>query len=111
MRLGDRLARVRRPSLNAVQGATLMVLLAGVAGAAAQPDERALVPAPRVDADGVPLPPGVLARLGSGRLRRADGPIEFAPDGKSLAAVGADAVRIWDAATGKLLRQIPHMSL
>jgi WD40 repeat protein len=35
----------------------------------------------------------------------------FAPDGKSLAAVGADAVRIWDVATGKLLGRIPHLSL
>jgi WD40 repeat protein len=111
MRPGDGPAQVGRLSVGAVNRATLVVLFAVGAGVAAQPIERALAPAPRVDADGVPLPPGVLARMGSGCLRHADGSIEFAPDGKSLAAVGADAVRIWDTAAGKLLGRIPHLSL
>src|SRR5262249_9014371 len=60
--------------------------------------------APRVDAEGVPLPPGVLRRIGSSRMRHGDGPIEFAPDGKSLVSVGVDTIRIWDTSTGRLLR-------
>src|SRR5205085_2041422 len=71
---------------------------------------RPVAPQPRVDAEGVPLPPGVLARLGSSRMRHADGlrTILFSPDGKSLAASSrlADDVRIWDARTGRLIRRL-----
>src|SRR2546430_799038 len=39
---------------------------------------------PRVDRLGDPLPPGVLARMGSGRLRHADTleTVAFSPDGR-----------------------------
>jgi WD40 repeat protein len=67
------------------------------------------VPQPRVDREGVPLPPGVLARLGSSRLRHAGTVFAgaWAPDGKTLASGSDDSVRVWDAATGKLLRHFP----
>ena len=60
---------------------------------------------PRVDRLGDPLPDGVVARIGSGRMRHDDGhklQLAFAPDGKSLVSGGDSTVRIWDAATGKL---------
>jgi len=60
---------------------------------------------PRLDRDGVALPPGALNRLGSQRFRhpnQVDG-LVFAPDGKAIASACADgSVRLWDAATGKL---------
>jgi RNA polymerase sigma factor (sigma-70 family) len=64
------------------------------------------VPQPRVDAEGVPLPPGVLARLGSSRMRHAENVYraEFAPDNQSLAAAGVEGLRIWDNTTGKSIR-------
>jgi WD40 repeat protein len=54
-----------------------------------------------------PLPEGVLARLGSPRFRLADDPaaLTFAPDGRTLVAVGHGSVRVWDVATGQLWRR------
>jgi RNA polymerase sigma factor (sigma-70 family) len=77
---------------------------------AAPPAEK---PAPRADAQGDPLPPGAVARLGSQRLRQADGVSAFAfsPDGKLLATGGGDAdewLHVWDVQTGKLVRRLPE---
>jgi WD40 repeat protein len=52
---------------------------------------------------GEPLPPGAVARLGSGRLIHYDEveDLAFAADGKTLASVDrAAAVRLWDTTTG-----------
>jgi RNA polymerase sigma factor (sigma-70 family) len=78
------------------------------AGPPARPPQLA-EPAPRVDHEGVPLPPGVLARLGSSRMRHSGEvhTVTFAPDGRSLASTGPDGVRVWDTATGRLVRQFP----
>jgi WD40 repeat protein len=57
----------------------------------------------RLDRFGDPLPAGALVRLGSARFRHSveAGAVAFAPDGKTLATGGGDAlVRLWDAATG-----------
>jgi WD40 repeat protein len=66
------------------------------------------VPAPLVAADafGDPLPAGVIARLGTLRLRHTCMALAWAPDGKTLASAGWDGtIRIWDAASGKQVRQ------
>jgi WD40 repeat protein len=68
---------------------------------------RADTPGPALDAYGDPLPPGKIARLGTTRLRHACTALAWAPDGKTFASAGNDgAVRIWDAASGKEVRQI-----
>lgn len=68
--------------------------------------------APLTDADGDPLPPGAVHRIGSLRFRHA-GEINlvlFTANGKELISksyYGDRLVCVWDAASGKLLRQLP----
>ena len=60
----------------------------------------------KADLYGDPLPPGAVARLGTMRLRHAQADIVFSKDGKRLISCGCGGeVRIWDVATGKLLRR------
>ncbi len=62
----------------------------------------------RVDRFDDPLPPAALRRLGTVRFRHGDRILALAssPDGKLLAAGGGNAVTcLWDASTGKLIRQ------
>jgi WD40 repeat protein len=65
---------------------------------------------PRLDPFGDPLPPGAVARLGSTRFRHSGKIVAatFSPDGKRIISASAhDDLRVWDRATGKLLRTAP----
>ena len=60
------------------------------------------------DQYGDPLPPGAFTRLGTVRFRHSSraGPLAYSPDGKTLLCAGR-TIRVWDVATGKLVREIP----
>jgi hypothetical protein len=89
------------------------VVLSGDHGARGQASPRdARKPAEpagavRTDADGAPLPPGAIARLGTLRWRApfTNGSgftrVTAAPDGALVAAAGGFGLRIWEVGTGK----------
>src|SRR5262245_59280569 len=57
----------------------------------------------RIAADGDPLPPKALARLGTLKQRAADSHLAISTDGKDIITIGpAMTVRVWDPATGDL---------
>src|SRR5262249_26161064 len=64
----------------------------------------------RLDREGDPLPPGVLARLGTTRFRHEAwvDAAAFSPDGHTLATASAGQVTLWDAATGRPRRGLEH---
>jgi WD40 repeat protein len=61
--------------------------------------------APAIDRYGDPLPRGAIARLGTTGFRHANifPRVFFAPDGKTLVTAQGE-VRVWNVATGRLLR-------
>jgi WD40 repeat protein len=72
----------------------------------------AALPGPvRVDRQGDPLPEGILARLGTVRLR-APGVgvvVAYSPDGRRIATGDINGVALWDARTGERLGFLPAM--
>lgn len=66
-------------------------------------------PRPRLDCLDNPLPPGVLARLGTGRLQHLDDAVNFVAfcgDGKAVVSASDDSpLRLWEVETGKEIRQ------
>jgi WD40 repeat protein len=108
----EAMMRKTTPSLT-VTTLRLLVLVVAVlaAGGAEQPKPEA-TPQRRTDLHGDPLPSGVLARLGTVRLRREDGvccDFAFTPDGKALvSARNGKVVQFWDATTGRPLRALRH---
>jgi WD40 repeat protein len=66
----------------------------------------------RVDRYGDPLPPGVVARLGTERLTLRDRlcHLAFSADGRRLAAHDSEELRVWEVATSKELLRVktPH---
>jgi RNA polymerase sigma factor (sigma-70 family) len=91
-------------------GATMLLRAAPQVG----PPAQAAPPQPReerpgqADAPDPRMPDGVVARMGSTRLRHGDA-VSFAaytPDGRALLTAGRDRmVRLWDLATGRELRR------
>jgi WD40 repeat protein len=61
----------------------------------------------RTDRYGDPLPEGAVARLGTVRFNHGDGlnALYFSPNGQTIISEGGGMLRLWDAATGKELRQ------
>jgi RNA polymerase sigma factor (sigma-70 family) len=89
--------RLERPEAGAPRPPDARVL--------ASPDQPPVGQPLRLDLHGDPLPPGALARLGTVRKRHPGaGPVVVLPDGRSLASIG-QTVKVWDLATGKLLRE------
>jgi WD40 repeat protein len=93
-------------------GACLLVVFLVVPAAWAQaepPGEKG----PGRDLYGDPLPPGALARLGTVRFRHAGSihGVAFAPDGKTVASVGSDGIRLWEAATGQPVRLLGEQAV
>ena len=80
-----------------------------------RPEEAPKAPVPtapppvaiRVDVDGIRLPPGAIARLGSTRFRHPLPVLHctYSPDGKTLATAAGDGVYLWNADTGRLVRR------
>jgi RNA polymerase sigma factor (sigma-70 family) len=62
----------------------------------------------RLDRLGDPLPPGAILRLGTVRLRHPWGVrgIAFSRDGKQLVSGSGHTIYVWEAATGKQVRQL-----
>src|SRR5262245_27561627 len=69
-------------------------------------------PGARTDLYGDPLPPAAVPRLGSRRLRHLMRPprLAFSPDGRLLATLGS-TIRLWETATGRLVRELSHGEL
>jgi RNA polymerase sigma factor (sigma-70 family) len=66
----------------------------------------------RNDRQGDPLPPGVLARLGTVRFRHGSTVtgLAFRPDGKTLVSGSYDkTLRVWDITTGRELLRLPPL--
>jgi RNA polymerase sigma factor (sigma-70 family) len=63
---------------------------------------------PRVDLHGDPLPKGAVSRLGTVRFNHGGrlNSLFFMPDGKTIVSEGTGRIRLWDAASGKELREI-----
>jgi WD40 repeat protein len=95
-------------------GLTLLIGLCVMSSAArAEPPEEK--PGRRTDLYGDPLPEGAIARFGSPRLRHAERVecVIISPDGTKLYSASSESafrpdrvsIRVWDLATGKLLRK------
>jgi RNA polymerase sigma factor (sigma-70 family) len=99
--------------LTAALGIAAVVACSAAVSTGALPDpppaEAPATPKPavRTDHEGVPLPAEALARVGSSRMRhgRVLRSVSFSPDGTLLSSSGLGVVRVWQAATGKLVWQ------
>ncbi|MGH7222921.1 MAG: WD40 repeat domain-containing protein, partial [Gemmataceae bacterium] len=85
---------------------TALALLSGsLAVSAASTAEPAPEKKPRLDRYGDALPPHAIARLGTRRFRGVRRSLAFSPDGKWLASETERGVTLWEAATGRTIRQ------
>jgi WD40 repeat protein len=99
-------------SLGSAVLAGLALLVTSEPGRPADAEGKMQNPAPRVDAEGDPLPRGVVARLGTLRLRHGGlGGVAFSPDGKRVATWGSGGLQIADAVTGRTLHEDRQLSI
>ena len=67
--------------------------------------EQPSLPQPQLDLSGDILPPGAIARLGRRRFRISDpNRIAYTPDGKILFAGSQEGIKLFEAATGRVIR-------
>src|SRR5947208_3446354 len=90
-------------------GTPLLVLLALLATTSAGLAQSTAPPPLRMDAEGLSLPDGAIARIGSARFRH-DGEgarrLEFSPDGRMIACESMRGVHVFDVADGRLLHLV-----
>ena len=103
------------PGLQAMRHTLVVVplaLLVAVAAVHVQPaaGQDGRTGKARTDAEGVPLPDGAIARLGSSRFR-FDGypycPPVFSADGGQVAVGGNRSVSVFDVTSGRVIRVLP----
>jgi WD40 repeat protein len=82
---------------------SILLFLLGVSGGRGGDGQEAAKPHRRVDLQGDALPERAVARLGTVRFRHGNyiHSLAYSPDGKLLASAAYEALRVWDAATGK----------
>ena len=116
-------AAIAASSLKSVAAAlsALVVLTCGIGlligrmPAAATPSDRPTAKGAALvgpDGDGDPLPLGAIARLGRRRLSHGAPvtSVAYNPQGSLVASAGGGLVKFWDAATGRLIRELPGSS-
>ncbi len=72
-------------------------------------------PGERKDVYGDPLPPGAVARVGTVRdfIGTCSSTVALSPDGKMMTAISAYpaiTLRLWETATGRVLRALPELT-
>jgi WD40 repeat protein len=87
-----------------VSAALLVAGLAGIGPPALRAQSTGIVPKPRLDLYGDPLPDGAISRFGTVRFRNlGDSPIAVSPDGRHF-ATDRNGLSLMDRATGELVR-------
>ncbi len=73
------------------------------------PPQAKGMPIAHVDGDGDPLPAGAVALLGRRRLSHGVqvSAVAYHPKGTLVASAGGGLVKLWDSATGRLVRELP----
>src|SRR5581483_12309957 len=102
------IAKMYSSSLARVMAAALTLTFAGSTAIAQPNDTHKDKPKVRTDAQGGPLPPRAIARLGTLRLRDFRGPVwrvEYSADGRHVMTRDSYRLVVWEAATGRLLRR------
>lgn len=83
-----------------------LLVIAAIGTWLAEPPPPPAPPPPVLDADGDPLPPWAVCRVGSARFRCAEAFVAFTPDGARIVHATTDGfVRVIDRRTGAVIRE------